>query len=99
MTMRYIWPDHQTTDGYICDQYCWGESETSKVLSRFGQRFSSVWKLKNALIRDGLTHFSVSTAGSDPILLERDCTPEILIDRFLAFGLERWQSLVLVGAA
>jgi hypothetical protein len=99
MTMRYVWPDRKTKAGYICDSYRWEGSEASELLASFGRRFSSALELKNALIKDGLTRFSVSTAASDPIVLETDCSPEILIDRFLANGLERWQSLVLNGAA
>jgi len=68
------------------------------LLDRFGLRFASPLDLKDPLSNAGLKRFAVTTAGPDATVLESDCTPEILVDRFLANGPEHWQSLIIVGA-
>lgn len=95
MTKIHIRPIGAIREGYVCDQYQWEGPGTSEVLDRFGLRFDSAQQLKDALTNAGLKRFAVTTAGFD--LLESDCTPEILIERFLASGRERWQSLIIGG--
>jgi hypothetical protein len=92
----YIRPDRETKEGFVCDQYHWEGPGTPEVLDRFCLRFASALELKQELVNAGFARFGVTTAGSDPTVVERDCTPGILINRFLDNGRDRWQSLNII---
>ena len=98
MTKIHIRFDGASREGCVCDQYRWEGPGMPEVLDRFGLQFASALELKNAITNAGLKRFIVATPGPNPTVLERECTPEILIDRFLANGQERWQSLIIIDA-
>src|SRR6266849_364828 len=92
----YLWPDHKSNEAFFCNEYCSEGLGIGESLIR-QRRFASAENVEQFLSNTGFRSFSLTTAGSQPLLIEEHCTPGILVERFLDHGRERWQSLNLVN--
>jgi hypothetical protein len=92
----YLWRDHTSNQPFICNEY--RDEGLGRGESLINQRgFASAEDVREYLSRTGVKSFSVTTAGSQPLLIEEHCTPGLLIERFLDHGRERWQSVNLIN--
>jgi hypothetical protein len=92
----YLWRDHTSNEPFICNEY--RDEGLGRGESLINQRwFASAEDVREYLSSTGLKSFSVTTAGWHPLLIEELCTPEMLIERFLDHGRERWQSFNLIN--
>jgi hypothetical protein len=93
---NYLWRDHSSNATFVCNEYRdEGLGMRESLINQ--RRFASAEDVGEYLSSTGVRSFSVTTAGSHPILIEDHCTPEMLIERFLDHGRERWQSFNLIN--